>query len=372
MELGSSSDVQLRRTVRNIPWLLLAVVVAIAALGVWNLASASRVAHAPVWKTQLVWMGLCSIVVAGLAIFDYRKLMALAWPVYLVLLAMLFAVLLHGKSAMGARRWLDLGPMHLQPSELMKLGVVILFARFLHQHSLSKEGFKLRELLFPAAAVGLPVALTMKQPDLGTALLILAAGGCMLLVAKVRWRGLAILASGGALAMAAAWLWLFRDYQKRRVLTFFDPEGDLLGAGYHASQSLIAVGSGLSTGKGWGQGTQTQLSFLPEQHTDFVFSVWGEEQGFLGALILVGLYLLLVLLALAIASNARESFGSWLAVGIAGMLFCQVVTNIGMVTGLLPVVGVTLPLMSYGGSSVLSCSIAIGLLVSVAVRRAPS
>ncbi len=208
----------------------------------------------------------------------------------------------------------------------------------------------------------------LKQPDLGTALIICAVGFTQILFAGVRWKTLAILlvvAVGGA-TFAYPHL---KPYQKKRVETFLNPEGDALGAGYHATQSMIAVGSGQGLGKGWGQGTQTYLSFLPEQHTDFIFSVWAEEHGFVGCLLLLALYFALVTSAIDIAGNARDRFGSFLAVGVTGMLFWHAVINIGMVIGLLPVVGVTLPLMSYGGSSVLTVFVAIGLLANVGMRR---
>ncbi len=209
----------------------------------------------------------------------------------------------------------------------------------------------------------------MKQPDLGTAMMVSAIAGTMILFARVKWKTLVTLSVGGVAGSLFAWSHLFKDYQKKRVLTFLNPEGDMLGAGYHASQSLIAVGSGQGTGKGWGQGTQTQLSFLPEQHTDFIFSVWGEEHGFMGGCILIALYLLLLILAVAVAMNAREKFGTYLCVGVAAMIFWHVFINIGMVTGVLPVVGVPLPLFSYGGSAMLTQVVAISLAASAQYHR---
>jgi rod shape determining protein RodA len=210
--------------------------------------------------------------------------------------------------------------------------------------------------------------LILKQPDLGTALVVLAVGFTQILFAKVRWKTLALLVGVGAVGMVLVYPHL-KPYQKRRVETFLDPQADALGAGYHARQSMIAVGSGQGLGKGWGQGTQTFLSFLPEQHTDFIFSVWAEEHGFVGCLLLLALYFALMTSAIDVAGNARDRFGHFVAVGIAGMLFWQVAINIGMVTGILPVVGVTLPLMSYGGSSVISILAGIGLLANIGMRR---
>jgi rod shape determining protein RodA len=226
-------------------------------------------------------------------------------------------------------------------------------------------------LLGIAAPLGLtflPAVLILKQPDLGTALIVVAIGCTMLLFARVSWRTLAVL---GGVALLAATLGYphLKPYQKRRVETFLNPEGDALGAGYHAMQSKIAVGSGQGFGKGWGQGTQSYLSFLPEQHTDFIFSVWAEERGFFGCLVLLLLYFALVAMAVDIAGSARDRFGFFLAIGVTAMLFWQTAVNIAMVTGILPVVGVTLPLFSYGGSSVLAIFAGVGLLANVGMRR---
>ena len=217
--------------------------------------------------------------------------------------------------------------------------------------------------------LAVPVALVMKQPDLGTSMMIAAVAGSIILVAKVRWRSLLVLAAGFVASAVFAWAYLLKPYQKKRVLAFLDPEGDVLGAGYHASQSLIAVGSGQASGKGWGHGTQTQLSFLPEQHTDFVFSVWGEEHGFVGAVVLIGLYLVLLVMMLAVAASAREKFGSFLAVGVAAMVFWHVFVNIGMVSGILPVVGVPLPFFSYGGTALVTLFLGVGILMSIHKHR---
>jgi rod shape determining protein RodA len=368
---------------KRAPWPLLAVALVIAGLGVWNLASASRdpdealralspgnlPSTTTLWKSQLAWIGLGLLSCLAMMLFDYRWLLKLAWPIYAGGVGLLALVLAKGHAAMGARRWLDLGPLNLQPSELMKLAVVIVLAKLYHEDQRHPRGYHLPDLWLPALVTAVPVALVVKQPDLGTAMIITAIAGSVVLFGKVRLLSLGILGVSGLAASVLAWSHVLKTYQKRRVLSFLDPEGDMLGAGYHASQSLIAVGSGQGTGKGWMQGTQTQFSFLPEQHTDFIFSVWGEEHGFVGSMILLSLYLVLFLLALLVAAGAREKFGTFLAVGILAMLFWHVFVNIGMVTGLLPVVGVTLPLMSYGGSSVLTLLTALGLLMNVGMRR---
>jgi rod shape determining protein RodA len=345
------------------------LVVVISTIGVWNLASASRSAHAPVWISQMSWMATGAAVALAIGLVDYRRFMRAAYPFWALVVLLLVAVLLKGRVVMGARRWLAIGPMNLQPSELAKIAVALALARWFHMDAgKRRDGYGLLSLIVPAALTLVPALLVLKQPDLGTALIVVAVGATMILFAKVRWQAivavLVVVVAGAVFAYPH-----LKPYQRKRVETFLDPEGDVLGAGYHATQSMIAVGSGQGIGKGWGQGTQTLLSFLPEQHTDFIFSVWAEEHGFVGCLLLIALYYALVVSCLGIAGNARDRFGHFLAVGVTGMLFWHAFINMGMVTGVLPVVGVTLPLMSYGGSSVMAVMIGIGLVNNVAMRR---
>jgi rod shape determining protein RodA len=358
-----------RRTFAHFPWHLATVVLAIAAIGIWNLASASRSAHAQVWIPQSWFMGAGVLVALGICLFDPRTFQRLAWLFYGAVVVLLVIVLVKGRWVMGARRWLDLGPFNLQPSELAKLAVALALAAWFSRDTGRRDGgFGIVGLVVPILVTTLPAALTLKQPDLGTALVIVSVGATQILFARVNWKTFALLAAvavGGAVLVYPH----LKPYQRKRVESFLDPQKDALGAGYHATQSMIAVGSGQGLGKGWGQGTQTFLSFLPEQHTDFIFSVWAEERGFLGCLLLLALYFLLVASAIDVAGNARDRFGFFLAIGVAGMLFWQVAINIGMVIGVLPVVGVTLPLMSYGGSSVLTILTGLGLLASVSMRR---
>jgi rod shape determining protein RodA len=358
-----------RRLLVNFDWPALLLTLAIAGLGVWNLESASRTGHGNIWMTQLVWLGVGLACILALALWDYRHLIFLAYPIYVAVLLALVGVLIKGKTVLGARRWLDFGPVRLQPSELAKLAILLVLARYFHDRLPVRGGYRLRDLLIPFALILLPVALVMKQPDLGTALIIAAVGLTICLFARIRIVILAVLLVVGASGSVVAWTHFLKGYQKRRVETFLNPDGDALGAGYHANQSMIAVGSGQLTGKGFGQGTQTQLSFLPEQHTDFIFSVWAEEHGFVMCVLLIGLYLALVLWTLAVAARARERFGTFCAVGVAALFSWHVFINIGMVSGLLPVVGVTLPLMSYGGSSLLTVLLAVGLLLNIDMRR---
>ncbi|HET9551413.1 MAG TPA: rod shape-determining protein RodA [Anaeromyxobacteraceae bacterium] len=358
-----------RRTFAHFPWPLALIVLSICALGIWNLASASRSAHAPVWIAQAWWMGGGVLVALVVLAFDHRRFQRISWVFYGVVIVLLLLVFVKGRTVMGARRWIGVGPVNIQPSELAKLAVLMALSSWFHWDSeRRKEPMGLLGIAVPLAITFLPAVLILKQPDLGTALIVVAIGCTMLLFARVRWRTLAVL---GGVALGGALLAYpnLKPYQKKRVETFLNPEGDALGAGYHAMQSKIAVGSGQGLGKGWAQGTQSYLSFLPEQHTDFIFSVWAEEHGFAGCLLLLLLYFGLIAVAVDIAGNARDRFGHFLAVGVTAMLFWQTVINIGMVTGVLPVVGVTLPLMSYGGSSVIAIFVGIGLLANVGMRR---
>jgi rod shape determining protein RodA len=364
--LGSSGR---GRVFAHFPWHVGFLTLAISALGVWNLGSASRGAPHQVWGSQMIWMAGVWVAVIVSCLIDYRILMRLAWPFYGLVVALLVLVLWKGKVVMGARRWFALPFMSLQPSELAKLAVALALARWFHfDVEKRKEGYGLLHIAIPMGITALPAALVLKEPDLGTALIVLAVGFSMILFARVRWRVLAILLAAGLVGAFFAWPHL-KPYQQQRVRSFLNPEADVRGAGYHATQSMIAVGSGQGTGKGWGQGTQTLLSFLPEQHTDFIFSVWAEEHGFLGCLLLIGLYFALVLSAIGVAGAARERFGHFLAVGITAMIFWHAFINMGMVTGILPVVGVTLPLMSYGGSSVVAILCGIGMLLNIGMRR---
>jgi len=367
MRLGPAANPG--KVLASVNWSLLAVVLVIASIGLWNLASASRAAHAAVWISQSFWIGLGLSLAFALCVFDYRHLLHAAYPIYFVVIVLLLLTLVAGTTQKGATRWLVLGPLRLQPSEITKLAVVLALARFYHDDVEPREGYGPSRLLVPLGLLGAPVLLVARQPDLGTAMLILAIGGTLVLFARVHWATLVGGAVSGILIAATAWLWLLKEYQRQRVFSFLDPEGDAKGAGYHAIQSIIAVGSGGAWGKGFGEGTQTQLSFLPEQHTDFVFSVFAEEHGFAGCLLLLLLYTILIALVLGVAASAKDRFGVFLSVGAAAILFWHVFVNIGMVTGMLPVVGVTLPLVSYGGSHMIMVLAALGLCVNVGMRR---
>ena len=284
---------------------------------------------------------------------------------YIVGFVLLVIVDLVGYIGKGAQRWLDLGFVRFQPSEIMKLAVPMACAWYLHERPLPPDW---RTLLALAAMILLPTALTIVQPDLGTGLLILMAGALVVLFAGLQAWVIGLLGVAGAAAAWGGW-YLLHDYQRQRVLTFLDPQADPLGAGYHIIQSTIAIGSGGVTGKGFLRGTQGQLEFLPERTTDFVFAVIGEEFGLLGALLLIGLYLFVVLRALHLATQMRDTFARLLSGSLASIFFVYVFINAGMVSGLLPVVGVPLPLVSYGGTSMVTLLAGFGMLMSLHANR---
>ncbi len=359
-----------RRLLLNFDWTLLITVLILAVIGIASLFSATSGWEAsgnPVYLKQIFWLGIGVLIAFGICCFDYRHLEHLGFHCYVINLLLLVAVLLVGKTSMGATRWLNLGFFNLQPSEVMKIVIIIAFARYFSQHG-HFQGYSLRELSMPFTLLAIPVVLIMKQPDLGTALLVLFIAGAMVLFAGIRRSALVILGGLGTIGAIGGWF-LLHDYQKERIRTFLEPERDPLGSGYHIIQSKIAVGSGGIFGKGYMQGTQSQLSFLPERHTDFAFSVFAEEWGFAGCFVLLMLYLFLIIWGIYIARSAADRFGMFLAVGVVAMLFWHIVVNLGMVIGLLPVVGVPLPLFSYGGTNMITTMIGTGLLLNVSMRR---
>jgi len=284
---------------------------------------------------------------------------------YAVGLVMLIAVLVFGQVGKGAQRWLDLGIVRFQPSEMVKLAVPLMIAWYLAEKRLPPSW---QRLSIAAVLIVVPVLLIAKQPDLGTSLLVASAGVFVLFLAGISWRLIGALMVAGAAAAPAAW-YLMRDYQRQRVLTFLDPEKDPLGAGYHIIQSKIAIGSGGLYGKGWLNGTQSQLDFLPERHTDFIFAVLAEEFGLTGVLMLLALYLFIIARGLYIATRAQDTFARLLAGSMTLVFFVYLFVNTGMVTGLLPVVGVPLPLVSYGGTSLVTLMAGFGMLMSIHTHR---
>lgn len=352
----------------RVDWPLAMAVAAITAVGILNLFSATHASRPQLHFQQVTWIVVGTVAFVTAASIDYRHLVRAAYPLYVVGILALITVLIFGRAVNGSRRWIELGGVSVQPSEFMKILLTLAIARYLHQNP-APEGRTLAHVALPAALAAVPVFFILRQPDLGTALLLVLVFITLLLHAGLRFRSLATL--GGLLIVVAplTWAYVLKEYQRVRILTFLDPSSDPVGAGWHARQALIAVGSGGVTGKGYLKGTQTQLHFLPEQWTDFPFAVWAEEWGLVGSVILLLLYFFLIARALMLASQARDRFGAVLCVGVAALLFWHTAINIGMVAGFLPVVGVTLPLFSYGGSSVVTVLAGAGLLMSVSIRR---
>ena len=361
------SELGLVEKLGQLNWALIIVLGLLGLVGYLVLYSAGGGNHEPwAWRHGVrLAFGLC--VMLAVALIDIRFWFRWAYTFYAVAFVMLLGVEIVGEFSKGAQRWIDLGLFQLQPSELMKVGLVLCLARYFHSAYLD-EVKRLFFLAVPLAAIALPAVLVLKQPDLGTSVMLVACGGALLFLAGVRlWKfGLAIGAVAAALPVAWAGL---HDYQRQRVLTFLDPETDPLGAGYHIIQSKIALGSGGFWGKGFLQGSQAQLSFLPEKQTDFAFTMLAEETGFVGALVVLLLCLVVVALSLIVALRCGHQFGRLLAMGIAVNFFLYVLINVAMVTGLIPVVGVPLPMISYGGTAMLTTLIGFGLVLSADVHH---
>jgi len=363
-----------RRLVYHFDFVLMLLMLAIVGVGTVSVYSAdydpasSRGAIFAARQTMWATLGVLGALI--MVAFDYRKLERYAYVAYAAGLALLLAVPVIGSTTNGSKRWLDFGFFSLQPSEMMKLALIIVLARYFHR-SMRPEGLRLRDLAVPALLSLPPVALILAQPDLGTAGVFCFVVASMVVLAGPSPRTWAII-GGAALSVLPAMPYLMshlKPYQLRRIETFLNPELDPLGAGYHVIQSKIAIGSGGLYGKGFLHGTQNQLHFLPEQHTDFIFSVFSEEWGFVGATILISLYLALMMRGLVVVGRAKERFGALLAFGVLSNVLWQAVINLGMTTGMLPVVGITLPFFSYGGSSLVTLMAGLGLVINVNMRR---
>jgi len=355
------------RKVLQINWGLVLLVTATASIGVAMLYSAANGSWNP-WATrQVLRFGIGLVILICVALIDIRFWWRNAYLIYGVLMMMLVAVEVAGSIGMGAQRWINLGVIKLQPSELMKVGIVLALARYFH--GVSADDVKRIPYLFvPLLMIGAPSALVLKQPDLGTALFLIMTGGAIFFIAGVRLWKFGVVFAAAAAIVPVVWTTL-RSYQQKRILTFLDPESDPLGAGYHILQSKIALGSGGLFGKGFMQGSQSHLNFLPEKQTDFIFTVLAEEFGMVGGLVLLGLYLWIMIYGFAISLRSRTHFGRLLAMGVTSMLFLYVFINIAMVMGLIPVVGVPLPLISYGGTAMLTLMIGMGFLICTYIHR---
>jgi len=356
-----------RRLLQNVDWALLAAAVLVFAMSMLTLANlhVGRAGGGVAWR-QAAWfcVGLVALVVV--ASLDYRRLVRAAPGIYLLGLAALALVWALGRSVSGARRWIALGPLTVQPSEIFKVCFVLMAVWAVTSRWAQPIGASTLLVALPIAAV--PFVVIIKQPDLGTALLLFPVLVVLLVGAGLRLRLLGAGAVAGLAALPLAWL-VLKDYQRERILVFLDPFRDPLGSAYNVIQAKIAIGSGQLLGKGVAGATQSRLAFLPERHTDFIFAVFAETWGFVGCLVLLMCYVLLLLRGFDIAASAREPVGRLVALGATSLLAAQVLINVGMVTGLLPVVGIPLPLMSYGGSSMVTSLIGLGLLLSVRMRQ---
>ncbi len=315
--------------------------------------------------SQALNMLVALVVMRLVAQVPPQKMMHFALPVFVIGVLLLIAVALFGDISKGARRWLNIGFMRIQPSEIMKIAMPLMLAWYFQRHETT---LRLREYAVATLVLVLPVGLIAKQPDLGTAILVFAAGCYVIFLAGLSWKVIAGLFVAACASAPLAWS-LLRDYQKSRILTLLDPESDPLGKGFHIIQSTIAIGSGGIFGKGWGQGTQAQLEFIPERHTDFIFAVLSEELGLIGITVLLALYALLIGRGLMIAANAPTMFTRLLAGSITLIFFTYAFVNMGMVSGILPVVGVPLPFISYGGTALVTLFLGIGILMSIHRHR---
>ncbi|MFP5519051.1 MAG: rod shape-determining protein RodA [Bdellovibrionia bacterium] len=366
-------QVEERNLFKKIDWNFIIIILVLNFIGLINLYSAT---HGPnstdvanLFLQQIVWLA------AGWTIFfictfvDYMILTKIALVIYIMNFFAILYVTFFGEVALGAQRWIDFGFFRYQPSETMKLALIMLLAKILSTRSSYGGGMGFKELATPLIALLIPFGLVVEQPDLGTAMMLAAIGSTMILFVKVKKSIIISAVIAVAIAIPMAWNFVLHDYQKNRVYTFISPTKDPRGTGYNSIQSRIAVGSGQFVGKGFRKGTQSQLEFLPERHTDFIYSVLSEEFGFVGSVSTIGLFCVLFLLGIRVASNARDKFGALLTVGVMAYVFWHMCVNIGMVIGLLPIVGVPLPLLSYGGSSMLTTMAGLGIVSSVAFRR---
>jgi rod shape determining protein RodA len=362
-----TAEITLRHKLLHLNWGLILLVSTAASIGFAMLYSAANADLEPWASRQMARFALGVVLMLVTALIDIRFWLRMAYPIYGVCLLLLAAVEIAGSIGMGAQRWIDLGFIQLQPSEVMKIALILALARWFHGVE-AEDVSKPRSLAVPLALMLAPTAMVMRQPDLGTAMMLLACGGVMLWLVGVRMWIFAAVAAAVVAAVPVAWQFL-HSYQKDRILTFLNPENDPLGAGYHILQSKIALGSGGVFGKGFLGGTQSHLNFLPEKQTDFIFTMLAEEFGLVGGVAVIGLYGLLIAYGTYIAWRSRSQFGRLLALGLTTNFFLYVFINIAMVMGVLPVVGVPLPLISYGGTAMLTVLIGFGLTMSVWLHR---
>ena len=356
----------------KVDWHLVAVILFLNIIGLLNLYSATHAVHTTGLSRNFIFQTTCLL--GGWAVFitvtliNYKHLIRFSYIFYILNLIALTLVPFIGRSTYGAKRWIDLGLFSFQPSETMKVALILILSHLLIHHRYMQV-LRLKDLITPFLVTIIPFILTLRQPDLGTAMVFLAISLSMILFIGIQRHIFIAFVLIGIITVPLAWNFGLKDYQKSRVLTFLYPSNDPQGSGYNSNQSKISIGSGQILGKGFRQGTQSQLRFLPERHTDFIFSVLSEEHGFLGSIITIGLFSFLLLIGITIASKAADKTGALLAIGCVAVLFWHISVNIGMVTGLLPIVGIPLPLLSYGGSNLLLTMFTLGLISSVAVNK---
>ncbi len=368
-----------QRWFTNLHWGMVSLIFGIAFIGLAAVYSATytSIGPSPLYYKQIVWMSIGIIVMVFAVIVDYHTVGRYAYVLYALTLFLLLLVMVIGKSGLGAQRWLAVGPFVFQPSELAKLSLTLALARYFAEDP-RRGGYGLKDLAIPGVMVLVPLILVLKQPDLGTALMLLLTSSIIVVLAGIHLRSaMTVLISVAVIVSLLLFvppirhkLWgSLKPYQQNRIRAFVDPSSDPLGSGYHANQSKIAVGSGQILGKGYRRGTQSQMAFLPERHTDFIFAVIAEEMGLVGSGFLIFLYLIFLLIGVDTAKNAKDRLGILMAGGIVGMISLYVFINVGMAVGIVPVVGVPLPLVSYGGTSIITTFLAIGLLLNIQSRR---
>jgi rod shape determining protein RodA len=364
-------DIIDRRLIDHFDWTLIVLVITLMAIGVLNLYSTTlgeEIGGISVYLRQALWFSLGFLVMLLVAFVDYRHYRTFAYAIFVVSLVPLIVLSVYRLEGGGVHRWIRLGPFSFQPSEWVKISLVLALARFFSKNP-KRDGYLIRELIIPFVGTAIPAALILLQPDLGTAIILFLILFSILLFVKIRLKSFLILTMSGLAAIPLIWNYFLKDYQKERILVFFDPGLDPLGAGYHIQQSKIAIGSGGLAGKGFLEGAYTKLGFIPARHTDFVLCNLAEEWGLLGFIVLLALFVLILLLGLQISHRSKDRFGVIVAFGVVAMIFWHIFINVGMVLGMMPVVGVPLPFLSYGGSSTIGVMVGIGLLLNISMRR---
>lgn len=365
---SAARELRFAGKLRALNWSVVVLVTIICCIGFALLYSVAGGSLEPWAGRQIVRFGMGMALLLVMAVVHIRTWYQLAYPIYGVTLLLLVATEFLGRMGKGAERWIDIGPLQLQPSELMKLALILALSRFLHGVLLDDVSRPTR--LFPALLlILLPAGLVLMQPNLGTATILIVGGCGLIFLAGLSWKIIVPVIAIGLAVIPIGWEFALKDYQKQRVQTFLDPDSDPLGAGYNITQSKIALGSGGVFGKGFGQGTQSRLNFLPEKQTDFIFTVLGEEFGLFGLLILMGLYLALLMQGVSIAMDTRSQFGRLVAMGVCLNFLLYILINTSMSMGLIPVVGIPLPLVSYGGTALMTVLIGFGLMLSVQIHR---